>query len=204
MARYIVFASIREGNGYAIWRADSRNGGLKRLTYGQDDFTRTAPRMETGWFITVSSRDTQMLEKVSIEGGTPSVLAEGEYYGARFSPDNKAIAAYDCTNNVCTIRIFSSDGRSLKLFPLAPHGTLNYWDYSMLHWTPDGRALTYPLLDGDAMNLWRQPLSGGPPQQMTHFKELIFAYDWSADGKQLAITRGSKPSDVVLISNFRE
>jgi hypothetical protein len=54
------------------------------------------------------------------------------------------------------------------------------------------------------MNLWRQPLSGGRPQQLTHFKELIFAYDWSADGKQLAITRGSKPSDVVLISNFRE
>ncbi len=54
------------------------------------------------------------------------------------------------------------------------------------------------------MNLWKQPLSGGPPQQITHFKELIFAYDWSPDGKQLAITRGSKPSDVVLISNFRE
>jgi hypothetical protein len=80
----------------------------------------------------------------------------------------------------------------------------DYYDYSLLHWTSDGRALTYPLLDGDSMNLWRQPLTGGPPQQITHFNELIYAYDWSPDGKRLAISRGRTPSDVVLISNFRE
>jgi len=32
---------------------------------------------------------------------------------------------------------------------------------------------------------------------------LIFAFDWSRDGKQLALTRGSENSDVILISNFR-
>jgi Tol biopolymer transport system component len=202
--RYIVFSSNREGKSFAIWRADSNTGALKRLTYGEGDMTPHCSS-DGNWVVYHGTGSkTNMLQKVSIEGGAPSVLAKGEFAGARFSPDNKWIASYDCTNDVCKIRIFSSDGRSVKLFPLAPHGTLNYYDYSLLHWTPDGRALTYPLLDGDAMNLWRQPLSAGPPQQLTHFKELIFAYDWSPDGKRLAISRGSRPSDVVLISNFRQ
>jgi Tol biopolymer transport system component len=91
----------------------------------------------------------------------------------------------------------------LKTFDLAPGANLNYWDYSLLHWTPDGQALRYPLLVGDEMNLWSQPISGGPPRQITHFHEYILAYDWSPDGKRLAVTRAKYSSDVVLISNFR-
>jgi Tol biopolymer transport system component len=44
--RYVVFCSNREGNRYAVWRADSGTGAVKRLTYGEDDFSPTAPRME--------------------------------------------------------------------------------------------------------------------------------------------------------------
>jgi len=32
---------------------------------------------------------------------------------------------------------------------------------------------------------------------------LIFDFAWSPDGKQLALTRGSQSSDVILISDFR-
>ncbi|MGI9072314.1 MAG: hypothetical protein ACR2JB_13600 [Bryobacteraceae bacterium] len=52
------------------------------------------------------------------------------------------------------------------------------------------------------MNLWSQPISSGPPRQLTHFHDRILAYDWSPDGKRLAITRAKYSSDVVLISNF--
>ncbi len=204
--RYVVFASNREGNKFCIWRADSVTGALKRLTNGEGDLSPHCSS-DGNWLIynALGKKTPSTLQKVSIEGGTPSLLVEGEVYGARLSPDNKQLAAYETKDNQTKIQIFSVQGGArLKTFDLAPRGTLNYWDYSLLHWTPDGRALTYPLLEGDAMNLWRQPLSGGSPQQLTHFKELIFAYDWSVDGKQLAITRGSKPSDVVLISNFRE
>jgi hypothetical protein len=85
---------------------------------------------------------------------------------------------------------------------LALGGSLNYYDYSLLHWTTDGRALTYPLLVGDEMNLWSQPISGGPPRQITHFHSRILSYDWSADGKLLGLTRAKYSSDVVLISKF--
>ncbi len=50
-----------------------------------------------------------------------------------------------------------------------------------------------------------QPIAGGPPVRLTDFKdgEQIFDFDWSRDGKQLALVRGTSSSDVVMINNFR-
>jgi Tol biopolymer transport system component len=71
-------------------------------------------------------------------------------------------------------------------------------------WAPDGKAIQYVLTREGVSNIWQQKLAGGPPKQITNFKSgLIFDFDWSRDGKQLALTRGSENSDVILISNFR-
>ena len=57
---------------------------------------------------------------------------------------------------------------------------------------------------GGVSNIWMQPLDGGPPRQVTDFKsDRIFGFEWSRDGKQLALARGTESSDVVLISGFR-
>ncbi|HET8677636.1 MAG TPA: hypothetical protein VFO63_17685, partial [Blastocatellia bacterium] len=71
-------------------------------------------------------------------------------------------------------------------------------------WTVDGRALTYSDEQRGVVNIWSQPIAGGTPKQLTSFTEgqLLF-FAWSPDGKELAVTRGSATSDVVLISNFR-
>ena len=53
-------------------------------------------------------------------------------------------------------------------------------------------------------NLWLQPLDGGKPKQLTNFtSDQIWNWAWSRDGKQLALSRYSTTSDVVLISGFR-
>lgn len=191
--RFIVFASDREANRSNIWRLDANGRNLKRLTEGELDLRPHCSADGTSVVYDSSVKKNSDLMKVSIEGGSPSVLAEG-YLGSRYSPDGKQIASY--TGGKIAI-LSSAGGPILKSFDLAPHGTLNYWDYSMLHWTPDGKALTYPLLEGNAMNLWKQPVAGGPPQQITHFTDPISAYDWSPDGKRLAISHGKWSSDVV-------
>jgi Tol biopolymer transport system component len=49
-------------------------------------------------------------------------------------------------------------------------------------------------------NIWIQPLDGGAPKQITHFKsDQIFWFEWSPDGKQLGVSRGAITSDVVMI-----
>jgi len=50
-------------------------------------------------------------------------------------------------------------------------------------------------------NLWRQPLPSGTPAQLTEFtSNTIYNFAWSADGRQLALSRGTTTTDVVLLS----
>ena len=72
-----------------------------------------------------------------------------------------------------------------------------------LQWTPDGRAIYYIALNNGVSNIWRQPIDGSSPTQVTQFSTgHIFNFAYSPDGRQLALSRGSLDSDVVLIKDF--
>ena len=72
-----------------------------------------------------------------------------------------------------------------------------------LQWTGDGRAIYYIAFNNGVSNIWRQPVDGSPPGQVTQFTTgRIFNFAYSADGKQLALSRGFFDSDVVLIKDF--
>lgn len=66
---------------------------------------------------------------------------------------------------------------------------------------PDSKALVYPIRDNGVDNLWVQPLDGGLSHQLTHFTSTdpILAFEWSPDGKKLAIQRSQRMADVVLL-----
>ena len=84
-----------------------------------------------------------------------------------------------------------------------PEKTVLWPDGFHLRWAPTGDALTYFREVNGVGNLWTQPLDGSPPRQITNFTSLqIFSYDWTPDGKQLALSRGQETSDVVLITDF--
>jgi Tol biopolymer transport system component len=71
-------------------------------------------------------------------------------------------------------------------------------------WAPRPDAIDYILTRNGVSNIWQQNLAGGAPKQITNFESgQIFDFAWSHDGTQLAMTRGSENSDVILISNFR-
>lgn len=72
-------------------------------------------------------------------------------------------------------------------------------------WMADGRAFTYIDSFNPSGNLWLQPLDGSAPRQLTHFSDgkMIGHYAWSRDGKQLAISRATQASDIVLFSGLK-
>jgi dipeptidyl aminopeptidase/acylaminoacyl peptidase len=75
---------------------------------------------------------------------------------------------------------------------------------SPVRWSPDGRSLVYVDTRDNISNLWSQPLDGGQPKQLTDFKsELIGDFDWSRDGRQLPLTRGTVTNDAIMISGFK-
>jgi hypothetical protein len=54
------------------------------------------------------------------------------------------------------------------------------------------------------LNVWIQPVVGGPPQQLTRFvSDEVQTFAWSPDGRYLALSRGTDIRDAVLIRNFR-
>ncbi len=138
------------------------------------------------------------LWKVPIDGGNPVKLTD--YYSIllALSPKDGQIAyAYDdpetLKRRVAIIPFEGGPPTKIFDFP-SPFG-------QAIRWAPDGRALTYTRLPLRS-NLWSQPLDGSSPRQITNFKsDRIFTYDWSHDGKNLAVARGGRTSDVVLITD---
>ncbi|HEV2288520.1 MAG TPA: protein kinase [Candidatus Acidoferrales bacterium] len=90
----------------------------------------------------------------------------------------------------------------LNAGPNPPHRTLKPDPRvsGVVVFTPDGKALAYPITENGVSNLWVQPLDGSPGRQITHFTSgTIAGGGWSPDGKTLAILRVNTQSDIVLL-----
>jgi serine/threonine protein kinase len=198
--RFVVFVSERAG--VRLWRIGLDGGSPTQLTNGNYD---TNPRISPdGHWVVYSSYSSGklVLWKVAISGGAPTQLTDVSSAEPDISPDGKLIACfYNDAGGAARMMVLPFEGgAAIKTFNL-PQTV--YWEMAP-HWTPDGRALTYIEKHGDSMNLWLQPFAGGPPSQLTDFKQGgILRREWSRDGKQIAIVRGVATSDAVLISNFR-
>ena len=101
-----------------------------------------------------------------------------------------------------TLAVMNSRTRVVERTFRVPFGALPDNAQGGLRWTPDGKALLFPLEREGTTDLWMQSVSGGPPRQLTHSGHVV-AYAWSPDGKRLAVTRATASRDVVLFSNFR-
>jgi Tol biopolymer transport system component len=198
--RYVVFVS--QSGGVHLWRVDLDGSNPVQLTNGNyDNSPRISP--DGQWVVYSSYRSGKLtLWKVAISGGEPTQLTEVLASDPDISPDGKFVAFFSndaqTGKGIITVVPFAG-GAPVKTFPVPP--TAN-WE-SGLRWTPDGRALTYIDGRGETMNVWLQPLTGGAAQRITNFRQGgIFRREWSLDGKQVAIVRGTATSDAVMISNF--
>jgi hypothetical protein len=68
--------------------------------------------------------------------------------------------------------------------------------------TPDNTGVAY--VDESRLNLWVQPFDGRPAYALTSFSDLaVQDFDWSFDGKHLAIMRSDGRQDIVMIKGLR-
>src|SRR5262249_54092796 len=71
----------------------------------------------------------------------------------------------------------------------------------IVRWSSNGQALLYSWRQNGVDNIWSRPLAGGRPRQLTQFDaDYIFDFDVAPDGR-LAISRGKRVQDIVLIKN---
>jgi Tol biopolymer transport system component len=202
--RYVVFTSTRSG-ATKLWRVDIEGGNLRQLTSqpNEDNCARYTP--DGKWIVFQSWRSGKAtIWKMPADGGDAVQLTDFATFEPEPSPDGKLIACPDAhsrsTTRVLLIPVEGGEPTLVLKLPANSSGPVK--------WTADGRALTFiRSLDG-AENLWKLPLEGGQPTQLTYFKpestyQVITSYALSPDGKRMAITRAASTTNVILINHFK-
>lgn len=201
----VVFTRILLSS-YQIWMADQSGANARQLTPGPgDDAPSCTP--DGHWVIYRSNspgeRVTRFM-KVPASGGQPVELAHFQTTAAlpQVSPDGRSLAYLkrSLVSGKSVLEIVVADFESAKMrseYGVPP-------DAGQLRWTPDGKSLTYVVSNGRSQDLIQQPLSGAAAKPILHFDSepmLVSAYDWSLDGKKLAIVRAPyHTTDVVMFS----
>ena len=206
--RYIVYSAYREQK-VGVWRMDADGSNPIRIA---DETVATSPQCSPDGKWVIYLRGASVPMRVAITGEKPPepiAQSRAVWIGdvLAFSPDGKRIAYLAVPQNPSS----PSGSQPNRLIIIAFDGgtLLHQFDWPGTsagepRWAPAGEAIDYVLTRNGVSNIWRQNLAGGTPKQITNFESgQIFDFDWSRDGKQLALTQGSESSDVILITNFR-
>ncbi len=209
--KYMVYGSRNESGGISIWRSDLDGNEAKQLSttpYGVlPDCTPDGQSV-----IYLESSDSPALMRVGIDGGNPTVVAKGNYYSARVSPDGKYLAALMDPDPLQAPKLYivgieGGDVRATYDLPI----TVAYQGEGghKIEWTNDGRNVLFMKLEDETYSLWAQPvnLTGAPhvaaKRIMTFPDDLtIWAFTQSPDGKQILFAQGRGLTDAVLVSHF--
>jgi Tol biopolymer transport system component len=82
--------------------------------------------------------------------------------------------------------------------------SVDFSTWNPVKWAADGRAVLYVSTQARTSNIWRLPIDGSAPKQLTGFKsEQITGFDLSPDGKQLACQRTFHFTDVALMTGIK-
>ncbi len=202
--RYAVFSSNRSGS-FNIWKMDLGSGEQKQLTQGTEIDSQPVCSPDGQWVLFRSLRQGKSsFWKVPLAGGSPEQLSDKASTWAAVSPDGRLVA----------LRYFDDQANANKIavIPFAGGEPIKTLEVSVgsrdvgLGWTADSRAIVYADArgsgDSSADNIWSFPIDNSPAKQLTNFNSgLIFAFQVSRDGKQIALSRGTQTDDVILLKD---
>ncbi len=196
--KHVVYNTWKGGS-FEIWRSDLDGSNPKRLVAGVPALQGGACSPDGQWVFYATDEG---VKRISIDGGEPA-NTDLPVTQMDFSPDGKLILYLDQ-------RVVNGNYQGkIVVAPAAdPHTRLHEFPvpYGIqgVRFTPDSQGIAFLLTRKGATNIWEQPLAGGDPVQLTKFTSgEMFAFAWSPDGKRLAMSRGRRKADVIMMSNFR-
>jgi len=208
--RAIVFRSGRSGS-VDIWKMNVDGSGLTQMTH-TESATEFDISPDGKWLVYASlSGNNAVISKMPLQGGHSIQIAAGSYPAGitpvAISPDGKWLAFPSVWSANLRYSALAYDlvplegGKAVSVKTTLPSSIDDVG--RRFGWSPDGKALILIHTEAGAANLWLQPIDGSAPRQLTHFSsQMIFDFALSRDGKRLAISRGARTSDAVLIRNF--
>ena len=165
----------------AIWKM-AADGSNPRIIVGDGNPVSPECSPDSTWIAYVHRRADQQMAAVRapIGGGAPTeLIANLSRDNVHISPDGSLVQSivWDTASNGTSVQVAPATGGAVRYTFKTPAAA------SDLRWSPDGKSLQYLLFRGGALNLWEQPLTGGPPRQVMSFTDrqtTLFA--WSRDG----------------------
>ena len=222
--QYVLFAwRFHEGATSAIWRVNEDGSNPVRLTQGKRDRDPACSSDQQWVYYRADSIGNAQIYRVRLDGSAApeSLPGGGNFRGyilaapnatpARssrtvemsISPDNKVLAyavdqvsGAETTESIALLNLES---------PTSPRMLTTHAHRSGgVQFTPDGKAVAYPIRENGVDSLWVQPLDGSAGHQITSFtSDQIDSFHWSPDGKNLALLRSHSESDVVLLQEVK-
>jgi Tol biopolymer transport system component len=198
----IIF-SEQQGDSVDVWKAEGDGSSPVQLTHVAKGERALAPACTPDGKQFIYSV-TPNLYLQDIAGSAPPIKLEaGSGLGnARISPDGKTVVTLSfipsetpgAAERLAFVFSPMGKGKPRYLFENVPSNV------TWADWSPDGQAIDYAVPRRNAANIWRQPIAGGPYQQITKFNTPVLSgFRWSPDGKNLYVIRGTRSSDIVLL-----
>ncbi len=193
-----VTKQLRPGSVFFQMDADGNN---VRQVVNDYDCAFAAASANSDWVLYTTRTDgLYRIWKAPLNGGDAIKLTDVDSTSPVISHDGKWVA-YFITEEGKPLRlgIMSINGggpvKTIEL-PATANTTPG------LAWNKAGSGILFVNTLGTTSNIWTQPIDGSKATQLTNFKEFqIAAFALNAEGNRLAIARGSRNRDVVLIKN---
>jgi serine/threonine protein kinase len=216
--QYLVFGwAYHAGTTINIWRSNVDGSAPKQLTSGSFD-TNPICSPDGKWVYFVSRLGTDRLMRVSIDGGkaeqVPGTQIPNQFgtHGINyFAPDGKSFGFVtdlieprtgDATTKLAIVNIDAGAASAPRLLDLDSRFTSMLDDGHAVKLLPHAHTptITYLIAENGHVELWAQTLDGSPGHALKQFdSEDVADFNWSPDGKTLAITRKHDTADVVLL-----
>jgi eukaryotic-like serine/threonine-protein kinase len=199
---HILFTGFPKGGGEArLFRMNAEGGDLGQIT------TTGIARWP---FCSADSQEAKFslrdgngpsLWSIPIAGGTPKELLppQGPGGGAMSISRDEKLAGF----LVISQPKYHVEAADLASKRVIFQGDMDTSDFSgsFFRFSPDSRALVYPVRRDGGITLLYQPLDGTPPHTLLDPGASINDFGWSPSGRQLAVARVKSSSDVVLITD---
>jgi serine/threonine protein kinase len=140
--------------------------------------------------------------KAPLKGGDAVKLTDVDSISPVISRDGKSVAYFIREKGKpLKLGIISiNGGEPLKTFELPATTNTD----AGIAWNKTANGILFVNTLGTTSNIWTQPLDGAKPTALTAFKEFqISHFALNQKGTRLAVARGSRNQDIVLIKNLR-